>query len=114
MPQASLPPNTFKSALAAGRQQIGLWSSLCSNIVAELLAYAGFDWIVVDHEKGGLTDLAMNPLIIITAIASIIIMTYGINRYFLIEKWSNQLKQLDQLEETIYKEVLGSKDSVEL
>jgi|APFre7841882654_1041346.scaffolds.fasta_scaffold67939_4 TM2 domain-containing membrane protein YozV len=74
----------------------------------------GFDWIAVDHEKGGLADLATNPLIIITAIASIIIMTYGINRYFLIEKWGNQLKQLDQLEETIYKEVLGSKDSVEL
>jgi len=70
----------------------------------------GFDWIVVDHEKGGLGDLATNPLIVITAIVSIIIITYGINRYFLVKKWENKLKQLEQLEETIYKEVLRSKE----
>jgi 4-hydroxy-2-oxoheptanedioate aldolase len=45
-----LPPNTFKTALGEGRQQIGLWSSLCSNVVAEILAGAGFDWILVDME----------------------------------------------------------------
>ena len=70
----------------------------------------GFDWIVVDHQKGDLADLATNPLIVITAIASIIIMTYGINRYFLVKKWENKLEQLEQLEETIYKEVLSSKE----
>jgi len=70
----------------------------------------GFDWIVVDHEKGGLGDLATNPLIVITAIVSIIIITYGINRYFLVKKWETKLKQLEQLEETIYKEVLRSKE----
>lgn len=46
----TLPPNRLKAALAAGRRQIGLWSSLCSNVVAEVLAYAGYDWIVVDTE----------------------------------------------------------------
>jgi TM2 domain-containing membrane protein YozV len=70
----------------------------------------GFDWIVVDHSKGGLADLTTNPLILITAIASIIIITYGINRYFLVKKWENRLEQLEQLEETIYKEVLSSKE----
>jgi len=45
-----LPPNQFKAALVAGRQQIGLWSSLCSNITAEVIAGAGFDWIVLDGE----------------------------------------------------------------
>ncbi|MGD0954725.1 MAG: hypothetical protein ABR985_20460 [Methanotrichaceae archaeon] len=70
----------------------------------------GFDWIVVDHTKGGLADLATNPLIVITAIVSIIIITYGINRYFLVKKWENKLEQLEQLEETIYKEVLSSKE----
>jgi 4-hydroxy-2-oxoheptanedioate aldolase len=45
-----LPPNPFKAALAAGTRQVGLWSSLCSNLVAEVLAYAGYDWIVVDTE----------------------------------------------------------------
>jgi TM2 domain-containing membrane protein YozV len=70
----------------------------------------GFDWIVIDHSKGGLADLATNPLIVITAIVSIIIITYGINRYFLVKKWENKLEQLEQLEETIYKEVIGSKE----
>jgi hypothetical protein len=70
----------------------------------------GFDWYVVEHQKGELADLASNPLIVITAIVSIIIITFGINRYFLIKKWKNQLEQLEQLEETIYKEVLSSKE----
>jgi 4-hydroxy-2-oxoheptanedioate aldolase len=47
---ATLPPNAFKEALRDKRPQIGLWSSLCSNLVAELLAHTGYDWIVVDSE----------------------------------------------------------------
>jgi 4-hydroxy-2-oxoheptanedioate aldolase len=52
MPNASssLPSNLFKIALREGRRQIGLWSSLCSNIGAEIIAGAGFDWIVIDTE----------------------------------------------------------------
>src|SRR5215831_12185236 len=46
----SLPRNAFKAALAEGRPQVGLWSSLCSNIAAEILAGAGFDWILIDTE----------------------------------------------------------------
>jgi 4-hydroxy-2-oxoheptanedioate aldolase len=45
-----LPANTFKRALKQRRQQIGLWCSLSSSIVAEILATAGFDWIVLDTE----------------------------------------------------------------
>ncbi len=45
-----LPANAFKAALADGLPQIGIWSSLCSNIVAEILAGAGFDWILIDTE----------------------------------------------------------------
>jgi 4-hydroxy-2-oxoheptanedioate aldolase len=45
-----IPRNGFKHALAAGKTQIGLWSSLRSNLVAEILAPAGFDWIVLDME----------------------------------------------------------------
>jgi 4-hydroxy-2-oxoheptanedioate aldolase len=45
-----LPPNTFKAALNAGQKQIGLWSSLCSNIATEIIAGSGFDWIVLDTE----------------------------------------------------------------
>src|SRR5687767_9684641 len=45
-----LPTNGFKQAIREGRPQIGLWSSLCSNIVAEVIAGAGFDWILIDTE----------------------------------------------------------------
>lgn len=45
-----LPPNPFKRAVAGGRMQLGLWCSLCSNIAAEVIAGAGFDWILVDTE----------------------------------------------------------------
>src|ERR1700736_5535173 len=42
--------NRFKQAVRERRPQIGLWSSLCSNIGAEILADAGFDWILLDTE----------------------------------------------------------------
>jgi 4-hydroxy-2-oxoheptanedioate aldolase len=45
-----LPENSFKRALAAGEQQIGLWSSLASHGSVELLAGAGFDWLLLDME----------------------------------------------------------------
>jgi 4-hydroxy-2-oxoheptanedioate aldolase len=45
-----LARNNFKKAIAEGRVQIGLWSSLCSNIGAEVVADAGFDWILLDGE----------------------------------------------------------------
>ena len=45
-----LPPNAFKAALANGLPQVGIWSSLCSNIAAEILACSGFDWILIDTE----------------------------------------------------------------
>ena len=45
-----LQRNAFKHALAAGELQIGLWSSLCSNIAAEIIAGSGFDWILLDSE----------------------------------------------------------------
>jgi 4-hydroxy-2-oxoheptanedioate aldolase len=45
-----LARNNFKRAIAEGRVQIGLWSSLCSNIGAEVLSDAGFDWILLDGE----------------------------------------------------------------
>ncbi len=42
--------NAFKAALAEGRLQIGLWSSLCSNIAADAVADSGFEWILLDTE----------------------------------------------------------------
>jgi 4-hydroxy-2-oxoheptanedioate aldolase len=45
-----LPRNAFKRALEAGKAQIGLWSSLSSNYSVEVIAGAGFDWILLDSE----------------------------------------------------------------
>ena len=45
-----LPVNHFKRAIKAGRLQIGVWSSLSSNISVEILAGAGFDWLLLDTE----------------------------------------------------------------
>jgi 4-hydroxy-2-oxoheptanedioate aldolase len=46
----NLPENSFKRALARGTPQIGLWSSLSSNYTVEVIAGAGFDWILLDSE----------------------------------------------------------------
>jgi len=45
-----LPQNPFKRALKAGKAQIGLWSSLSSNYSVEVIAGAGYDWILLDCE----------------------------------------------------------------
>ncbi|MGH8117731.1 MAG: 4-hydroxy-2-oxoheptanedioate aldolase [Rhodanobacteraceae bacterium] len=42
--------NTFKHALATGKPQIGLWAALADPYVAEVLACAGFDWLLIDNE----------------------------------------------------------------
>ena len=45
-----IPKNAFKRALAQGRRPIGFWLSLGSPAVAELVAGAGYDWVLVDTE----------------------------------------------------------------
>lgn len=44
------PINTFKRALAADEQQIGLWLGLANAYTAEIVAGAGFDWVLIDGE----------------------------------------------------------------
>ena len=45
-----LKQNTFTHAIANGDKQIGLWSTLSSNFVAEVVAPSGYDWVLVDME----------------------------------------------------------------
>jgi 4-hydroxy-2-oxoheptanedioate aldolase len=45
-----LPLNHFKRGLAAGVPQIGLWLSMTSPVATEIVAGAGFDWVLVDME----------------------------------------------------------------
>ena len=44
------PINTFKLALQSRQTQIGLWFGLANGYAAELIAGAGFDWLVLDGE----------------------------------------------------------------
>ncbi|MEM6985335.1 MAG: aldolase/citrate lyase family protein [Pseudomonadota bacterium] len=46
----NLPTNPFLSAIRSGTPQIGLWISLANNVSAEVVADAGFDWVLVDTE----------------------------------------------------------------
>lgn len=42
--------NRFKQGLLAGQPQIGLWCAFADAYAAELLATAGFDWLLIDNE----------------------------------------------------------------
>ena len=42
--------NPLKHALRAGRPQIGIWSSLANHVAVEIVAGAGFDFLVLDTE----------------------------------------------------------------
>ncbi|SDP38703.1 4-hydroxy-2-oxoheptanedioate aldolase [Rhodoferax sp. OV413] len=46
----SLPPNTFKQALASGRPLIGLWCNFAHLATVECVAQSGFDWLLLDME----------------------------------------------------------------
>lgn len=47
----SAPINAFKQAIQSGDSaQIGLWLGLANSYTAELLAGAGFDWLLIDAE----------------------------------------------------------------
>ena len=61
-----LPKNEFKRALAAGRQQIGLWVSLASANGAEVVAGSGFDWLLLDGEHS-----PNDPITILAALQAV-------------------------------------------
>ncbi|KAF1049223.1 aldolase/citrate lyase family protein [Xylophilus sp.] len=42
--------NRFKHALRQGQQQIGLWSTIPSPYITELVSGAGYDWVLLDTE----------------------------------------------------------------
>jgi 4-hydroxy-2-oxoheptanedioate aldolase len=42
--------NSFKQKILKFEKQIGIWSCLSNNTVAEILSIVGFDWIVIDME----------------------------------------------------------------
>jgi 4-hydroxy-2-oxoheptanedioate aldolase len=58
-----LPHNAFKNALSQGRRQLGIWSSFCSPIAAEILGKSGFDWILFDSEHSPVEIAGLLPLL---------------------------------------------------
>ena len=56
-----LPKNRFKRAIAEGQLQIGLWSQLANPYATEVLADAGFDFVVVDAEHAPNDVLSVAP-----------------------------------------------------
>lgn len=46
----SAPKNVFKQGLRSGKVQIGCWAGFADTYATEMLATAGFDWILLDGE----------------------------------------------------------------
>ena len=44
--------NRLKQRIAAGEQLYGAWVGSCSSAVTELLAHAGYDFLIIDQEHG--------------------------------------------------------------
>ena len=47
-----LARNRLLAKLATGNTQYGLWLGIPDTSIAEMMARAGFDWLVIDHEHG--------------------------------------------------------------
>ncbi len=58
-----IPVNAFKRALRDGKPQIGLWMGMTDPSVAELLAGAGFDWLLIDAEHSPNDPRSVLPLL---------------------------------------------------
>lgn len=56
-----IPKNDFKAALQKGRPQIGLWAALGNAYATELVANAGFDWLLIDGEHAPNDPLTVLP-----------------------------------------------------
>jgi 4-hydroxy-2-oxoheptanedioate aldolase len=58
-----LAHNAFKAALKAGKPQLGIWSSLVSPVVAEILGQSAFDWVLFDAEHSPVDLAGLYPLL---------------------------------------------------
>ncbi|SMX42258.1 HpcH/HpaI aldolase family protein [Octadecabacter ascidiaceicola] len=55
------PVNRFKSALADGERQLGIWNTVGGNTVPELLGGSGFNWVLVDCEHAAIETVEVLP-----------------------------------------------------
>ncbi len=59
---SDLPRNHFKHALAAMQLQRGLWCQIGDSLAAEMMAGAGYDWMLFDTEHSALDPASVLPL----------------------------------------------------
>jgi 4-hydroxy-2-oxoheptanedioate aldolase len=55
--------NRIRQALTEGRVSFGAWSTLPGSLAAELMGGAGFDWVIIDAQHGGVTNADLLPMI---------------------------------------------------
>jgi 4-hydroxy-2-oxoheptanedioate aldolase len=55
--------NRIRQAWAAGRPSFGGWSVLPGSLPAELMGRAGFDWVIIDTQHGGIVPGDLVPMI---------------------------------------------------
>ena len=53
--------NAFKAALREGRRQLGLWCTLPGSFATEVVAGAGYDWLLFDTEHSPGDPLTVLP-----------------------------------------------------
>lgn len=53
--------NKFKTAIQQGKKQYGIWNGIPHSYAAEILAGAGFDWVLIDAEHA---PFSMDQIII--------------------------------------------------
>jgi len=53
--------NKFKKAILKGEKQYGIWNGIAHSYAAEILAGAGFDWVLIDAEHA---PFSMDQIII--------------------------------------------------
>lgn len=56
-----MPQSPFKAALRENRQQFGLWCTLSSSFATEVVAGAGYDWLLLDTEHSPGDPLTVLP-----------------------------------------------------
>ena len=78
-----IPANRFKHAIVEGRQQVGIWSQLASSIAAEVIAGAGFDFIVIDTEHA--------PNDVVTAVPQLQVIQNGSTGAILRLPWNDMV-----------------------
>lgn len=108
MSNESLTDNTYELIENLERQRSWLKLVITGSILVVVsgLSIDGFLFMMFSHQKGGsYENMILVPILIIICLISAII---GITKVKKMRRAGNKLKQIELLEETIYKEVLAT------